>query len=82
MEITPAVSSKKPRAKQSGAVPAATPRAKRATLTKPPAAPAEGELAQMIATAAYYLAAERGFAPGGELDDWLTAERHIMARRG
>jgi hypothetical protein len=27
-----------------------------------------------IATAAYFKAEERGFAPGGELDDWLAAE--------
>jgi hypothetical protein len=30
-----------------------------------------------IATAAYYNAARRGFAPGGELDDWLHAERSL-----
>jgi hypothetical protein len=29
---------------------------------------------QMIAEHAYYLAAERGFSPGNELDDWLAAE--------
>jgi Protein of unknown function (DUF2934) len=28
----------------------------------------------MIAEAAYYRAQSRGFAPGGELDDWLEAE--------
>ena len=28
-----------------------------------------------IATAAYHLAARRGFAPGNELEDWLQAER-------
>lgn len=28
-----------------------------------------------IATAAYYNAERRGFTPGGELDDWLLAER-------
>lgn len=78
MEITPAVSSKKPRAKKVGTLPAATPSAKRAKTTKP-AAP-ESELTQMIATAAYYLAAERGFAPGREMEDWLMAERYIMAR--
>lgn len=31
----------------------------------------------MIAQHAYYLAAERGFEPGHELDDWLTAERNV-----
>jgi len=31
----------------------------------------------MIAEAAYYAAQRRGFVPGFELDDWLTAEREI-----
>jgi hypothetical protein len=31
----------------------------------------------MIAVRAFRLAAERGFMPGGELEDWLTAEREI-----
>jgi hypothetical protein len=30
---------------------------------------------QRIAEAAYRRAERRGFAPGGELDDWLAAER-------
>ena len=30
-----------------------------------------------IATAAFYIAAERNFAPGHELDDWLEAERRV-----
>jgi hypothetical protein len=29
---------------------------------------------------AYLLAERRGFAPGGELDDWLEAERIVEAR--
>jgi hypothetical protein len=32
---------------------------------------------KMIAEAAYYLAAQRGFAPGHELDDWLAAESAV-----
>jgi hypothetical protein len=32
-----------------------------------------------IATAAYYRAERRGFSPGGELDDWLEAEREISS---
>jgi hypothetical protein len=32
-----------------------------------------------IATTAYYLAAERNFAPGHELDDWLEAERRVQS---
>ena len=35
------------------------------------------EFAQMVAVAAYYRAQKRGFAPGGELDDWLAAEIEI-----
>ena len=30
-----------------------------------------------VAKAAYFLAERREFAPGGELDDWLTAEQAI-----
>jgi hypothetical protein len=39
--------------------------------TAPLAAQARHEV---IKTAAYYLAEQRGFAPGFELDDWLAAE--------
>lgn len=31
----------------------------------------------LIATSAYYKAEERGFMPGHEVDDWLTAEIEI-----
>jgi hypothetical protein len=31
----------------------------------------------MTAEAAYYLAERRGFQPGHELEDWVTAEREI-----
>lgn len=34
----------------------------------------------MIAERAYLRAAERGFAPGGELEDWLYAEQEVDAR--
>ena len=46
------------------------------------ARPADAELGGMIAAAAYHLAAERGFAPGHEIDDWLAAEKMILARFG
>jgi hypothetical protein len=29
---------------------------------------------------AYYRAERRGFAPGGELQDWLEAEAEVLAR--
>lgn len=38
-----------------------------------------GDLHSMIEQAAFYRAAERGFAPGHELDDWLEAERRVRA---
>jgi len=34
---------------------------------------------QQIAMAAYLRAEARGFAPGGELEDWLEAEREVTA---
>jgi len=44
--------------------------------------PSSDELADMIATAAYYCAEQRHFEPGYELEDWLTAERQIKAMYG
>jgi hypothetical protein len=38
-----------------------------------------GDLASMIATAAYYRAAQRGFEPGHELEDWLEAEHQVRS---
>ena len=34
---------------------------------------------EMIATAAYFIAEQRGFAPGHELADWRAAEEAINA---
>jgi hypothetical protein len=39
----------------------------------------EEERRRMIAEAAYFRAARREFAPGGELQDWLAAEREVNA---
>ena len=36
----------------------------------------------MIATAAYYRAERRGFAPGQELADWIEAEMEIEQQLG
>jgi hypothetical protein len=48
------------------------------TVASPPtqATPSPPRQSQ-IATAAYYRAAKRDFAPGHELADWLAAEREI-----
>lgn len=45
--------------------------------SNPEMVPAAVDFAQLIATAAYYRAEQRGFAPGYELQDWLEAEREI-----
>jgi hypothetical protein len=38
------------------------------------------DIASMIATAAYFRAAQRGFEPGYELDDWLQAEQLVRSQ--
>ena len=35
----------------------------------------------IVAKAAYYAAERRGFAPGFEVQDWLTAERGVAQMR-
>ena len=67
-----------------------TTRKKAATIDVPSAAPVVVEMTpdppqdlnSMIATAAFYLAADRDFTPGRELDDWLEAERRVLAAYG
>lgn len=44
---------------------------------KPAAAPEN--FAAMVAEAAYYLAEQRGFTAGFEMEDWLAAEAKIRA---
>jgi hypothetical protein len=59
----------------------ATPRAPkvvRRTVGTTPEIGADERL-QHIALGAYFRAEARGFAPGGELDDWLAAERDVDA---
>lgn len=50
-----------------------------ATPTLTQAIPSPPREAQ-IATAAYYRAERRGFAPGNELADWFAAEREVDGR--
>lgn len=33
-----------------------------------------------VAEAAYFLAEQRGFSPGFEMEDWLVAEAQVRAR--
>lgn len=39
---------------------------------------AEDKRRNRIAKLAYEMAEARGFTPGGEVDDWLQAERRLM----
>ena len=85
MDVQPTLApAKRPRAK-AAVVADAAPKPKRKTLSASrkksvavDPSPA-GDLNEMIATTAFYLAAERGFEPGHELDDWLEAERRVRA---
>jgi len=40
------------------------------------------EYRMLIARAAYFRAERRGFAPGGELQDWVEAEAEVLRRFG
>ena len=42
--------------------------------------PAPFERERLIAEAAYFRAERRGFAPGGDMQDWLEAEAEIESR--
>lgn len=50
--------------------------AKKAVSGKPAAS---GALREAIAERAYFKAEQRGFVPGAELEDWLEAERELLA---
>jgi len=59
----------------------ATPRVRKKAATTPaaPFAVSEDVRRGMIAEAAYLRAERRGFAPGGEGEDWLAAEAEVDA---
>lgn len=70
------------------APPTAPVRPKRAVKAKTPTAaaapPAKAHVSDetrrgMIAESAYLRAERRGFAPGGEVEDWIAAEREVDA---
>jgi hypothetical protein len=44
------------------------------------AVPSEDGLRDRIAREAYYRAQRRGFAPGGETEDWLRAEADVLKK--
>jgi Protein of unknown function (DUF2934) len=61
------------------AIIAAAPTPKRKVLAKKSAAVPVADLTAMIAIAAYYLAEQRHFAPGHDVEDWLAAEQQLRA---
>jgi Protein of unknown function (DUF2934) len=93
MDLEPTTSSaKRPRTKAVRVDSAPKPKRKTLTASRTKASkvstaieavesPTPPDLNAAIATTAFYLAAERGFAPGGELDDWLEAERRVRAQQ-
>ena len=65
--------------------PAVNPAGAKRTLIRPlflvPHRLTAAERHERICDLAYRRAAQRGFAPGGEVDDWLEAEREVDAGR-
>ncbi len=47
----------------------------------PQRAPWQDEFIGAVAKAAYFLAEQRGFAPGFEMQDWLSAEAELRAQQ-
>lgn len=78
---------KRPEAESSGGAAPVAARPKRASApktAKAAPAPAKAHVSDdmrraMIAEAAYLRAERRGFAPGGEVEDWVAAEREVDA---
>ena len=87
METTPVSSTSRTLKVRSPKAAAATPRkaTKAVTVKRKPKAITKPEqldpsqLKGMIATAAYFIAQKRNFAPGDELNDWLIAEQQVLA---
>ena len=77
--VTAAPAAKKPRARKKASSKPTT------QVEKSSAAPAiiesSGNLVEKIAVAAYFIAAQRNFAPGRELDDWLAAEQMVLSHQ-
>lgn len=46
----------------------------------PQRAPGQDEFTETVAKAAYFIAEQRGFAPGFEMQDWLSAEAELRAQ--
>ncbi len=61
-------------------VPAAAKSAPRRSSPSASAAPTPELLRTMVAEAAYYRAERRGFLPGWEMEDWLSAEAEVLTQ--
>ncbi len=89
MEVSPSTSSSKAPAKRARSAPVPVLKAVAPDAVKKPAIrkakkavvvkPSPAEITHMIAMAAYFIAAERGFSPGSEMEDWLQAEKQVLA---
>ena len=53
---------------------------KPAAAAKPQSTLSNEEVYQLIAETAYFKAKARGFEPGGEVQDWIEAEREVRER--
>jgi hypothetical protein len=79
-EAKPRRTSRAKKSSEGGEKPAAPGRAVGARRrTGSPTLPEGPERVEHIAVAAYYRAERRGFAPGGEVEDWLAAEADLAA---
>lgn len=47
---------------------------------RPALSPDSSAYRELVAIAAYYRAERRGFAPGGEVEDWINAEREVAGQ--
>lgn len=88
MEVSPSTSASKAPAKRARPAPAPAAKTVAPAIKKPVvrkakkaavAKPSPAEITSMIAMTAYYIAAERGFAPGSEMEDWLQAEKKVLS---
>jgi Protein of unknown function (DUF2934) len=60
-----------PKTRERSSLPARKPRTAKTTPTR-----------EEIALRAYHIYLERGGAPGNELEDWIRAERELLAQTG
>ena len=77
MPTTPDSRSAKSRPTRNPRAPRKSASRTRATPRSEPSEAQPDSYRERVAVAAYYLAERRGFAPGNELEDWLTAERDL-----